>query len=797
MPIVDPFDTEGVIDPFVNQLPEDLKPRRDRKKGTLTADDLKWINRQKPNALDRLGAGVRAATREIIPAGGATAGGVIGAEIGALGGPAAPVTVPLGALIGAIGGGLGMKASQDKALELAPKVAKTLGQDPQQRDRDQRTYPVTTTAASFLPALTTGNAMHRALTPKGALSLPFVDLGSKSIPASEINATRMAAERQGVKLPSTMTSPTAHRISRTMPNVIGTGVIDRAEKHAPEAVGRTLDDLAAVYSKPTERGAAGARVQESAARSLETMRQQGSDKIEEANALAKGIALEPKFTMQYLDEQIAEMSKNPSANTPFIKWLSGIKGDLSNPENPLDVGSLRDLRHTLYRQTSPEGIAASDKSRLAGELWTRLTNDIRNGLMDAGAENESAAKALAAFDEGSALWAKRKAVYDKALKKVIGADFAEDLSDPSNPVFVADKSPEEAWEAVRKMTTGDRRAFQKTMANLDPGAQDTVRASVIASLGRNDKGEFVASKFLSEMHQMPLQTRVALFGKENVAAMDDLVTITRNLQQIEPRQHGWGQYAAPTALLTMLGIGGGGAMGAAAGTLGALGINAGLAHVLAKPDSLRWMSRLASAAAKGKEPWDKAVTALGKAADNRASLVPLYEVVERSVKYAQEAPAGAPEAEKSSQNVDIESMSDEELDAFLGGGEDVTEETIDLTSYQPREMDALTAKVRQVESGGNPEAVSPKGAEGTMQVMPDTQRKPGFGVEPVRDDSPNEKERVGVEYLDAMLKRYGNQALALMAYNWGPDNVDKWVESGMKGPVPEETRKYLKKVLGD
>ena len=123
--------------------------------------------------------------------------------------------------------------------------------------------------------------------------------------------------------------------------------------------------------------------------------------------------------------------------------------------------------------------------------------------------------------------------------------------------------------------------------------------------------------------------------------------------------------------------------------------------------------------------------------------------------------------------------------------------TIDLTAYKGKPVEDLLPAVMQAESGGDPNAVSPKGAEGLMQVMPATQVDPGFGVAPAADKSPKENVRLGAEYLDAMLERYkGNQALALMAYNWGPGNVDKWLESGAKGSVPEETRKYVSKILG-
>lgn len=104
---------------------------------------------------------------------------------------------------------------------------------------------------------------------------------------------------------------------------------------------------------------------------------------------------------------------------------------------------------------------------------------------------------------------------------------------------------------------------------------------------------------------------------------------------------------------------------------------------------------------------------------------------------------------------------------------------------------------RQVESGNRPGAVSPKGAVGTMQTMPSTLTNPGFGVAPARDNSPAELQRVGEDYMRAMVREFGNLPDALVAYNWGPQNAKQWVASGRNpAQLPAETQGYLQKILG-
>jgi len=134
-----------------------------------------------------------------------------------------------------------------------------------------------------------------------------------------------------------------------------------------------------------------------------------------------------------------------------------------------------------------------------------------------------------------------------------------------------------------------------------------------------------------------------------------------------------------------------------------------------------------------------------------------------------------------------EDEGDELLPAFRGN---YRGEYLEVAKAAARKHDVpedLFLRLVQQESGWNPSAVSPKGATGLAQLMPDTARLLRVDI-----GDPEENLEGGARYLRMMYDRFGSWRLALAAYNAGPMAVEE------HGGIPPyaETENYVKAILG-
>lgn len=100
----------------------------------------------------------------------------------------------------------------------------------------------------------------------------------------------------------------------------------------------------------------------------------------------------------------------------------------------------------------------------------------------------------------------------------------------------------------------------------------------------------------------------------------------------------------------------------------------------------------------------------------------------------------------------------------------------------------MLAAVAHVESRYDPSAVSPRGAMGLMQLMPDTAKHLGV----TRPFDPLQSALGAAIFLQRMFAKYGSWPESLAAYNWGPGNVDR---ARPQAQWPGSVRRYVASVL--
>lgn len=127
-----------------------------------------------------------------------------------------------------------------------------------------------------------------------------------------------------------------------------------------------------------------------------------------------------------------------------------------------------------------------------------------------------------------------------------------------------------------------------------------------------------------------------------------------------------------------------------------------------------------------------------------------------------------------------------------------------VKTFEAEGVPAELLAVGWVESRFNPAALSPKGARGAWQFMPETARRYGLQVGDGRDDRTDLalSTRAAARHLADLYRQFGDWPLALAAYNAGADRVEASIVRGrtrdfwkLRPWLPAETQLYVPAVL--
>lgn len=137
----------------------------------------------------------------------------------------------------------------------------------------------------------------------------------------------------------------------------------------------------------------------------------------------------------------------------------------------------------------------------------------------------------------------------------------------------------------------------------------------------------------------------------------------------------------------------------------------------------------------------------------------------------------------------------------MAGGTNALQQYADLIRTEATQQGIdpdVAMRLFMAESGGDPEAVSPKGAVGFGQLKEAAAKEMGLSPEDRKDPVKNIRASIG--YLAKQQQAYGgDMQKALAAYNWGPGNLNKHLQKneGMLNNVglPKETVNYINKIL--
>lgn len=259
---------------------------------------------------------------------------------------------------------------------------------------------------------------------------------------------------------------------------------------------------------PSDQYALGTRVQAAGDRYIASTKAQANRLYDRVREVSAGKTVIARNADAALDANIKELrAAGENSNAAAINYLEGLRSDI---DRGLTVDAVQNLRSNMRGQLSERGLTGTDTDRRVMQVIDGMNQDLAEQLP---------AEASAALRAADDFYRKRQEFINGTLKQFMGE---------KNKPLPAETAATRLLSITQGKGNYDR--FAKMWGQLDDGEKADVAATIAASLGRKQNGDFSPATLIRSLDPVKgINPRTArlVFGEEGAKALNDLRLIAQ------------------------------------------------------------------------------------------------------------------------------------------------------------------------------------------------------------------------------------------------------------------------------
>lgn len=327
-----------------------------------------------------------------------------------------------------------------------------------------------------------------------------------------------AARRQDVDIYNAdIGGPTTRRLfARSEQTPGGVSTIKSAAERTLESAEAARDRIASQFGSSKRGEGLGHVLKDGAEKAVKNLHNRAQSTYGTVERLTEGAHVQPTKAYQVLSDHLDDLQASGAGQTG-LGILQRIQSKMT--EGPISVKSARAMRTALRDDFANTNLRGSDIERRANEVMDALTDDIDGSLRANGLDD-----AADALIKANGEWRAYVDLTDEVVAPIIGKK--------------GEKSGEQVAKALMADLQGNNARAVKFLRALPASEQSTLRASVIAGLGRANKGAqnangdaFSLDTFLTHWNDIGESAKAAYFGPEARKALNDLAVVANGSKQ--------------------------------------------------------------------------------------------------------------------------------------------------------------------------------------------------------------------------------------------------------------------------